>query len=306
MSEKLIITIGIPTLNRQKYLQNTVLNIIENLVPEVIDIIIVDQTNDSNVINENKSFFNSLNFKIKYIELETPSVCKARNIIIKESKSDIIYFIDDDILLTKNTFLEHLYLYKTTSVVSTIGKIYNRINNFDLEQLDIHKPEIGTIENFPNENIIDTNFKGSGISCNQTYLRKVLLEINGFDENFIGGYYEDADIVNRIRKREYKIGFNPKASILHLKAPMGGLRFDKIQPISFHKKFYSFLFYYVRNFKFTIKYLLEFYKVLRAGPLMKQNIFTFHNGIFLWIKLPFYIFKSVKNKNIIISLLNSK
>jgi GT2 family glycosyltransferase len=306
MSNNLTITIGIPTLNRQKYLKNTVLNIIENTIPAVIDIIIVDQTNDNNIINENKVYFNSLNFNVKYIHLEIPSVCKARNTIIKESKSDIIYFIDDDILLTKNTLLEHLYLYENSTVVSTIGKIYNRLNNFDLEQLDISKPNIGTIENFPNENKIDINFKGSGISCNQTYLRKVLLEINGFDENFIGGYYEDADIVNRIRARQYKIGFNPKALILHIKAPMGGLRFDKIQPISFHKKFYSFLFYYIRNFKFNFRYLIEFYKVLRAGPLMKQNIFTLQNGLFLWLKLPFYIFKSIKNKNSIISLLNNK
>lgn len=297
------ITIGIPTLNRQKYLQSTVQNIIENKIPLIIDIIIVDQTNDYNIINENKLFFNSLNFNINYIHSEVPSVCRARNTIIKESNADIIYFIDDDIILTKKTIEEHLYLYECSNVVSTIGKIYNRINSFEIEELDILKPSIGTVENFPNENIVDTNFQGSGISCNQTFLRKILLEINGFDENFIGGYYEDTDIVNRIKKNGYNIGFNPKAYILHLKAPMGGLRFDKIQPISFHKKFYSFLFFYIRNFQFNFRYLKQFYKVLRAGPLMKQNIFTFKNGFFLWLKLPYYILKSVKNRNEIISIL---
>jgi GT2 family glycosyltransferase len=297
------ITIGIPTLNRQKYLQNTVLNIIENRISAIIDIIIVDQTNDEAIINENKLFFKSLNFNINYIYSKEPSVCRARNTIIKESRSDIIYFIDDDILLTKETIEEHLYLYETSNVVSTIGKIYNRLNGFEIEKLDISKPYIGTVENFPNENIVDTNFQGSGISCNQTFLRKVLLEINGFDENFIGGYYEDADIVNRIKRIGYCIGFNPKAYILHLKAPMGGLRFDKIQPISFHKKFYSFLFFYIRNFQFKLSYLKFFYKVLRAGPLMKQNIFTFNNGLYLWLKLPYYIIKSIKNKNQVISLL---
>jgi GT2 family glycosyltransferase len=303
MKHNLTITIGIPTLNRQEYLQSTVLNIIKNKIPAIIDIIIVDQTNDYNVINENNLFFNSLNFNIKYIHSEVPSVCRARNTIIQESNADIIYFIDDDILLTKKSIEEHLYLYESSNVVSTIGKIYNRINNFDIEDLDILNPFIGTVENFPNENNVDTNFQGSGISCNQTFLRKVLLEIYGFDENFIGGYYEDADIVNRIKGIGYSIGFNPKAYILHLKAPMGGLRFDKIQPISFHKKFYSFLFFYVRNFQFTLIYLKQFYKVLRAGPLMKQNIFTINNGLILWLKLPYYIIKSIKNKNEVISIL---
>lgn len=300
------ITIGIPTLNRQKYLQDTVQNIISNKISSIVDIIIVDQTDDDNIINENRLFFNSLNFKINYIQSKIPSVCRARNIIIKESTSDIIYFIDDDILLTKSSLEAHLNLYESSNVVSTIGKIYNRKGEFDIDKLDVFNPHIGTVENFPNQNKIDTNFIGSGISCNQTYLRKILLEVNGFDENFIGGYYEDADIINRIKEKGYKIGFNPKAFVLHLKAPMGGLRFDKIQPISFHKKFYSFLFYYIRNFEFNFKYILNFYKVLRAGPLLKQNIFTIQNGLFLWLKLPFLVFKCIKNKNEVLSLLKQK
>jgi GT2 family glycosyltransferase len=306
MNENLTITIGIPTLNRQKYLYNTVLNILENKISEIIEIIIVDQTNDDKVISENKLFFDSLNFNIKYFHLEKPSVCRARNTIISQSKSEIIYFIDDDILLTKKSIEEHLNLYYTSNVVSTIGKIYNRLPNVNIEQLDINNPQNGTEENFFYENTINTDFKGSGISCNQTFLKNVLLEVYGFDENFIGGYYEDADLVNRIRAKGYKIGFSPMAFVLHLKAPMGGLRFDKIQPISFHNKFYSFLFFYIRNFQFNFKYIKQFYKVLRAGPLMKQNFFTFKNGLYLWLKLPYYILKAVKNKNEVISILKNK
>lgn len=166
---KKTITIGIPTLNRQSYLHNTVLNILENKISEIVDIIIVDQTDDTSIVNENKLFFDSLNFNIKYIRLKTPSVCRARNTIILESSSDIIFFIDDDILLTKGSIQEHLNLYNTSSVVSTIGKIYNRSVNTPIENLDIINPHIGTDENFVNENKIDTNFKGSGISCNQTF-----------------------------------------------------------------------------------------------------------------------------------------
>jgi GT2 family glycosyltransferase len=263
----------------------------------------VDQTNDSSVILENNLFFSNLNFKIRYIILNEPSVCLARNTIILESKSDIIYFIDDDIELTRKTFEEHLYLYKTGNVVSTLGKIYNRNLNFNIENLDINFPNIGTNENFENDNEMNYNFLGSGVSCNQTYLRSILIEIKGFDQNFAGGYFEDADIVNRIRKKGYKIGFNPKAYVLHLKAPMGGLRFDKIQPISTEIKFYSFLFFYIRYFKFNKYTIIDFYKVLRAGPLKKENIKNIKNGILLWLRLPKLIIKAIKNKNLVNSII---
>lgn len=298
------ITIGIPTLNRAEFLKNTVLSVINNKIINIDEIIIVDQTINLDIISENEIYFNSLNFKIRYILLNEPSVCKARNIIIKESRSDIIFFIDDDILIPKNYFNEHLYLYESGSVVSTIGKIYNRIINFNINDLDILNPKKGTEENFPNDNFITYNFEGAGISCNQSYLRKVLLEIKGFDENYQGGYFEDTDLIERIKQKGYKIGFNPNAYILHLKAPMGGLRFDDIQPISYHIKFYSFLFFYVRYFVFNTTYLFNFYKILRAGPLLKKNIFSFHNGFLLWIKLPFLIIKCLINRNKVKSILN--
>ena len=298
------ITVGIPTLNRSEFLIKTVLSVISNSIINIDEIIIVDQTKDYEIIYKNDIYFKSLNFNIRYLTIDKPSFCKARNLIINESYSDIIVFIDDDVLLSKNYFNEHIFLYNTGNIVSTIGKIYNRVQNYNLLDLDIYNPKKGTEENFPNDNSISYNFNGAGISCNQSYLRKVLLEVNGFDENFQGGYFEDMDLINRIKNKGYKIGFNPQAYVLHLKAPMGGLRFDNLQPISNHIKFYSFLFFYVRYFKLKFSYLISFYKVLRAGPLKKENIFTLKNGIYLWILLPKYLFKAIRNKNIIVSILN--
>jgi GT2 family glycosyltransferase len=297
------ITVGIPTLNRTTYLRATVLNLLKINDNIIYDIIIVDQTADDLTIEENRNFFQKLDFKIDYIFLNTPSVCVARNIIISKSNSDIIFFIDDDVILPNNYFNEHLHMYKNYNVVSTIGKIYNRNLDASIESLDLNFPNINTNENFSYCNNIDIDFKGPGISCNQSFKRITLLEVFGFDENFHGGYFEDADLVNRIRNKGYKIGFNPEAFLIHLKAPMGGLRFDTIQPISFEIKFYSYLFFYIRYFKFNLFYLLDFYKVLRAGPLLKQNVLTINNGILLWLKTPFLLIKCVINKNNIKSIL---
>lgn len=298
------ITVGIPTLNRTKYLKDTVLSVIKNSIDNINEIIIVDQTVDPEVLSNNEIFFKNLNFKIRYIILNEPSVCKARNLIIKESISDIIFFIDDDVILSKNYFNEHIKLYQFKDVVSTIGKIYNRNQDVNIDLLNIDKPDLYTNDPFYNKENIETDYTGPGISCNQSYLKKVLLEVRGFDENFKGGYFEDADLTNRIRDKGYKISYNPKAYIIHIKAPMGGLRFDKIQPISFDIKFYSFLFFYIRYFELNFYYILKFYNVLRAGPLKKEIIFNFKKCIILWIKLPFLIYKAIRDRNVIKSIIN--
>lgn len=297
------ISIGIPTLNRRKVLYDTVINLLENKIDEVIEIIIVDQTQDDEIVNENRKYFNKLSKIIKYETLSFPSVCRARNIIIKKSIAEIIYFIDDDVVLTKYTIKNHLKMYNY-GVSSVIGKIYNRNDNFNYMKLTIDNPKLGTIDLFPDENRVNYDFLGFGVSCNQSYLRKVLLEVQGFDENFEGGYYEDADIIDRIRKKGYKIGFNPKAMVLHLRAPVGGLRFDKIQPIKLEIKYYSYIFYYVRNFKFNFINVKKLWIVFRAGPFLKKNFINPIQFMILIIKTPSLFFKAYNNKNKIKSILS--
>ena len=264
------ITVGIPTINRQYVLIKTIESLLKNMTKEVIEIIIVDQTADKQLVQKNKETIFTMSPLVKYITSDIPSVCKARNIIIENAKGDIVYFIDDDVLLTSNTIKSHLSLYDK-GVSSVIGKIYNRKDNEDYENLDISEPTRGTIDLFPDTNEITLDFKGFGVSCNQSYTKQSLLEVRGFDENFQGGYYEDADIINRIRKNGHKVGFHPDAMVLHLRAPSGGLRFDKVQPIKLEIKYYSFIFYYVRNFNLSFNQFSKLWLVLRTGPFLKKN-----------------------------------
>ena len=298
------ISIGIPTLNRQKFLFKTVSNILKIKSKYVVEIIIVDQTNNKEIVKKNIKYFKKIDsIKIKYFHQPEPSVCRARNKIIIESSGDIVNFIDDDVILPKEYFNQHIKLYKNKGIVSTIGEIHNRDPNCPVDNMNIKTPFLGTTPCF-NLNNIELDFKGSGISCNQTYLKKILIKVRGFDENFVGGYYEDDDIIRRIRRLGFNVAYNPEAFVVHVKAPMGGLRFDKIQPISFDKKFYSYLFFYVRYFKFNLPYIFSFYRVLRAGPLLKQNLFSLKNGILLWFKIPFMIYRCIKFKNLTISLID--
>jgi glycosyltransferase involved in cell wall biosynthesis len=54
------ITVGIPTLNRTKFLKETVLSVISNSIINIDEIIIVDQTKDQEIIYKNDIYFKSL------------------------------------------------------------------------------------------------------------------------------------------------------------------------------------------------------------------------------------------------------
>ena len=88
-----------------------------------------------------------------------------------------------------------MYYFSSTYGIGTI------IENVD--SLDICKPRIGTENSIGDDAALDLNYKGVSISCNQSFDRNILIELGGFDENFIGGYYEDADMGLRLKRSGY-------------------------------------------------------------------------------------------------------
>lgn len=296
------VTIGIATYNRSKFLVQTVKSILSQNCDFNLEIIIVDQTPDVQVTNNLNVFFQDLDKKIRYFVQERPAVSLARNTIISLSKGDIILFFDDDVILGENCIASHISVYENHNVKSCIGHIHHRKFSFELDSLDIKNPRNGTDSIMEDDAILDLNYKGVSISCNQSFDKNVLLQIGGFDENFIGGYYEDADIGLRFRREGYQIAFHPNAMVLHLRAPQGGLRFESSQPFTEVERLISFVLFYVRYPK-EYGFRKSMWTILRAGPLRKPNILNPFKHFYSWINL-FIAFKiSFKIKNKVKSIL---
>lgn len=60
------------------------------------------------------------------------------------------------------------------------------------------------------------------VGCNMSFRRKLIEDLAGFDENFIGPAGDDAEF-SHLRKRG-AIQYSPAAHLVHLKASGGGLR----------------------------------------------------------------------------------
>lgn len=103
------ISVVIPTYNRASELKET-LNSLSKFSKSLNEVVIVDQSKTTETRNLVKSMKNK---KIKYIFSKTPSITIARNLGVKKSSksSKIVCFIDDDVTLGENYFLEILKIF---------------------------------------------------------------------------------------------------------------------------------------------------------------------------------------------------
>lgn len=117
------ITVGIPTLNRPNSLQNTLESyFLYDYIPK--QIIIVDQSFNVNIQEENKKIIFSLNQynNIFYYYQKEPSSTSSRNKIIQETKNEILVFSDDDININKDTLINVYNLMQNKKISMIAGQ----------------------------------------------------------------------------------------------------------------------------------------------------------------------------------------
>ncbi|GAH97128.1 unnamed protein product, partial [marine sediment metagenome] len=77
--------------------------------------------------------------------------------------------------------------------------------------------------------------------CNMSFKRKIFKEIGLFDENFIGkSQYFEADFCLRIKEHGYKVLFNPRARVQHIRRNRHGFPRDYIR---------NFIYFYFKNLR---------------------------------------------------------
>ena len=214
------LSVIIPTHNRAEILSTCLEKLLENQFPKTkYEIIIVNDGSTDNTEEVVKEIQKE-HKQIRYFKQKKMGQGVARNLGMKEAKSEIILLIGDDIFVNK-TFLEQHYkthrlhpeknyaclgliLWDPTIKISPLmewltngSSLFGRFggHQFAYEKLE-------------NKEFADYNFfYTSNIS-----LKKRLLEKNQFDPWFDGYGWEDIELAYRLEKKEnLKILYNPHA-----------------------------------------------------------------------------------------------
>ena len=216
------ISVIIPTINRQDNLLNTIADL-EKQVDVSFEIIIIDQTIDSpvQVISELKKKSN-----VNYINSKTPSASAARNLGINSSKSEILLFIDDDVIINDKQFIfKHYRHYIDTNTIGVVGRsfeIFDESISYKRNSRSYNKA-VGFFY-FP-KNYGCTTFVLGGRSNNLSIRKNIAISVGGMDENYEkGAHREEGDFCLRISRRYSNFIFDPQANLVHIGNRKGGIR----------------------------------------------------------------------------------
>lgn len=202
--------------------------------------------------------------------METPGVgpSRARNLAIQEARGEYVAFTDADCMVEEAWLRELLRGFEGEEVAGVGGA---HIPREDAEEFERDVDSFLLMMDF----IAEYRKKGEKpravshvASCNSMYLKKVLLEVGGFDENMWPG--EDVDLDQRIIRRGYRIRYNPAARVRHQR-PKNMKQFFAMM------KRYGMCHAYLAG-KYGFFRPLQYLPVLEAGLLMAWLLLAAFNA----------------------------
>jgi len=229
-------SIIIPTYNRVGKLKTTLTSIFEQEIPPK-EVIIVDQSHNSltsDLVIEMKDRYSNRQIFLRYFHTNQKSASRARNLGIDHSIGEIVFFIDDDVILPTDFTRNILKVYEShPDAVGVQGLILNpkpflnlkffssRLENHLRRALFLSHYKDGTWKIMPSINDVLPIPTASIIPTQRlqgccSYKRKVL-EFFRFDENLKGwSFLEDLDLSYRVYKSNTgSLYVTPDAKLIH-------------------------------------------------------------------------------------------
>ena len=187
-------------------------------------------------------------FPAKYISINEKSMVRARNIGLQHARGNVIAYVDDDVVVSKDWSKYILEPYEDERVGGVVG----RVVPYDNQLLCLPAKHIAIGKVF-DDGLVLGNFDvltrnpievDTLIGCNMAFRREALTETCGFDENFRGSCFrDDTDVSLRLRKLGYKLIFHPRAVVRHK------YRGKTVNNKWFYWTVYNHTYFYIKNFQ---------------------------------------------------------
>jgi GT2 family glycosyltransferase len=121
-------------------------------------------------------------------------------------------------------------------------------------------------------------------TCNGSIRRSEFLRVGGFDEHFSGNSYgDDYDLAIRLADAGGRLVFDPRAALIHLQSPLGGLRLKyRGNTFSEREKALSAWLFLLRHAQPGCRWTLLKDHLLRKTVFLKRNLTHFWRQPKVW------------------------
>jgi len=254
-----LVSIIIPTRNRAKLLEKSIRSCL-NQTYKNIEIIVVDDYSSDDTPKVVKQL-SAESLQVAYVRNETHKGLPAsRNIGLAYSRGELLFFSEDDLILSPTAIEILVKTFTTLSRKLKIGAVAPRLKLVSSARsyppLQELKLLTGMFNQITGEPFAHYDVPARGILLTQHPPATSMIPRNVFKE--IGGYYtgykynyvrEDSDIYFRMFKKGYLLVYQPKAVAYHLAGFRGGCTIE------------SFLFSYLSELHNQLLFLARMYSV---------------------------------------------
>ena len=214
----------IPTYGREQILVDTIASLFSRNTPP-IELVLVDQTPKHEPEIETALSSWQQAGLIRRLQLPRPSIPHAMNVGLSAASSDVVLFLDDDIVPHDNLIVAHAAAHRQhTDAWAVSGQVLQPGEKAASPNGYVPKTGFHADLDFPF--LSDQPAWVSNVMAgNLSVKRDRAIEIGGFDENFQGVAYRfETEFARRLVAAGGRIRFEPAASIRHLQAARGGTR----------------------------------------------------------------------------------
>jgi glucosyl-dolichyl phosphate glucuronosyltransferase len=211
-----LISIIVCTYNRSEILKESLHSLVDQTVDKALYEVIVVNNNSSDSTQDVAEKFSALHTNFRVVIEKQQGLSHARNRGYKEALTHWVAYIDDDARAFNNWVERILYVIRNFDF-DCFGGVYLPWYKYGrpkwfLDRYGSNQNKIAAIGELPNDLYMD------GGNC--VFKKSLLEQFNGFASN-LGmtgkkiAYGEETLLQNRIRKENYKIGFDPELLIEH-------------------------------------------------------------------------------------------
>ncbi len=259
------VSVIIPTYLREECLVNTLQSLLSQHEPPD-EIVVVDQTPQHIPWVESSLEDLQLQGKVHWVRQEVANASMARNRGAAEARFEILLYLEDDIIPSPTLVRDHRRYYESNSIDVVAGQVFSGPKGMPLDFPVDQRDKLARF--LPGSAPRRVRWIMGG---NFSVRRDVLLESDGFDENFAPpGYYEENDLAERLAKANHTIVADPELWIIHLAVQSGGHRLVRDRFPRWHVSLGLFIFAF-RHAREPAAFARLFWSALRAGPLRKYE-----------------------------------
>ncbi|WP_321330281.1 glycosyltransferase [uncultured Ilyobacter sp.] len=222
-SDNPLVTIIIPAYNQYQYNINCIKSIIENTKDVEYEVILVDD-----VSTDKTKDIGDVVKNLRIIKNETnQGFLRNCNNAAKQAKGKYIFYLNNDTVVTKGWLSSLVELIESEKKIGMVGSKLIYPDGTLQEAGGIFWKD-GSAWNYgrnddPSKPEYNYVREVDYISGAAIMIKKSLWnEIGGFDERYLPAYCEDADLAFEVRRRGYKVVYQPKSVIVHFEGKSHG------------------------------------------------------------------------------------